>query len=66
MMNPVMTGSVEDVLQWSNTFHQLCVYPELVEKVELQVNNCLGWGNKECQGKVEWLKSNDLLENIKR
>ena len=62
MMNPVMTGSVEDVLQWSNTFHQLCVYPELVEKVELQVNNCLGGGYEEGQGKVEWLESNNLLE----
>jgi hypothetical protein len=29
MVNPVMAGCVEDVLQWSQMVHQLCVEPEL-------------------------------------
>ena len=34
--------------------------PELVEKVELHVNNCLGGGDEERQGKVEWLQSTSV------
>ena len=60
----MMTSSVEEILQWSNTFHNLCVDPELVEKIELLVNNSVGGGNEERHGKVERLGM-DMLTNDK-
>ena len=58
----MMTSSVEDILQWSNAFHNLGVDPELVEKIELLVNNSMGVGN-ERHGKVERLGMNMLTNS---
>ena len=44
----MVTSCVKDVLKWSNTSHQFCVNPELVEKVQLHVNYSLGGGDEEC------------------
>ena len=55
MMNSVVTGCVEDILQWSNTLHNLSVDPELVEKVQLFVNNCMAGRDEECHGKIKRL-----------
>ena len=63
MMNSVVTGCVEDILQWSNASHNLCVDPELVEKIELLVNNSVGGGDEERHGKVERLGMNTLINN---
>merc|ERR1719341_1437848 len=53
MMNSMVTSSVEDILQWSNALHNLCVDPELVEKVQLLVHNGMAGGNEEGHGEVE-------------
>ena len=52
----MMTSSVEEILQWSNAFHNFCVDPELVEKIELLVNNSVGGGDEERHGQVERLR----------
>ena len=59
----MMTSSVEHILQWSNAFHNLCVDPELVEKIELLVNNSVGGGDEERHGKVERLGMNTLIND---
>merc|ERR1719341_1521944 len=53
MMNSVVTSSVKDILQWSNALHNLCVDPELVQKVQLLVYNGMAGGKKEGHGEVE-------------
>ena len=35
----MMLGSVKNVLQRSKVLHQFCVYPKLVQKIELDMNN---------------------------
>ena len=55
MVDPVVASSVEDILQWSNALHNLCVDPELVEKVQLLVHNSVAGGNEEGHGEVERL-----------
>ena len=59
----MMTSSVEDILQWSNAFHNLGVDPELVEKIELLVNNSVGGGDEDRHGKVERLGINMLTND---
>merc|ERR1719341_1041527 len=51
MMNSMVTSSVEDILQWSNALHNLCVDPELVEKVQLLVHNSVAGGMKKAMGR---------------
>jgi hypothetical protein len=50
-MNSVVTGSVEDILQWSNALHNLSVDPEMVEKVQLFVNNCMAGRDEKAMGR---------------
>ena len=55
-MHSMMTGSVEDVLKGSNAPNQLCMDPELIQKIQFHVDNSMAGGNKECQRKVKGLK----------
>ena len=57
VMNPVVTGCVQNILQRANTFHHLGVDPELVEQIQLLVDNGVAWRDEEGHGKVERLKS---------
>ena len=63
MVDLMMTNSVEDILQWSNTFHNLCVDPELIEKIELLVNNSVAGRDEERHGQVERLGMNMLTND---
>ena len=56
VVNPVVTGGVEDQLQRPEVGHQLGVDPELVEQVQLFVNQCLAGRYEESQGQVERLE----------
>ena len=56
MVHPVVTGSVEDILKWSDTFHNLSVDPELVQQIELFVNNSMAWRDEEGHRKIERLQ----------
>ena len=56
VMNPVMTGSVEDELQRAEVGDQLGVDPELVEQVQLLVDHRLAGWDEESQGQIERLE----------
>ena len=56
VVNPVVTGGVEDQLQRPEVGHQLGVDPELVEEVQLFVDQRLAGGYEESQGQVERLE----------
>ena len=56
MVNPVVTGGVEDQLQRPEVGHQLGVDPELVEQVQLFVNQRLAGRYEESQRQVERLE----------
>ena len=56
VMNPVMTGSVEDELQRAEVGDQLGVDPELVEEVQLLVDHRLAGWDEESQGQIERLE----------
>ena len=56
MVHPVVTGGVEDILKWSDTFHNLSVDPELVQQIELFVNNSMAWRDEESHRKIERLQ----------
>ena len=61
VMNPVMTGSVEDELQRAEVGDELGVDPELVEQVQLLVDQRLAGGDEEGQGEVERLEISTIL-----
>lgn len=60
-MDPVVPGSVEQPLQRTQGLDCLCVYPELVQEVELLVGQKLGWGNHQRQRQVEYLSQNQAF-----
>ncbi len=56
MVHSMMRGGVEDPLQRAGQFvNHLCVYPELVEQVELLVNYISSWRHEEGHWNVEYL-----------
>ena len=61
VVNPVMTGSVQDQLQRAQVGHQLGVDPELVEQVQLLVDQRLAGWDEESQGEIERLEISTIL-----
>ena len=60
----VVAGCVEDIVQWPQGGHQLGVDPELVEQVELLVDHGVTRRHKKGQGQVERLEIMTRFENL--
>ena len=57
MMNLVVAGGVEDVVQGPQAGHQLGVDPELVEGAQLLVDNSMTHRDQQGKGEVKWLQN---------
>ena len=57
----VVAGCVEDIVQWPQGGHQLGVDPELVEQVQLLVDQRLAGWDEESQGEIERLEISTIL-----